>query len=127
MHRLLARQIRKASEQSPDGQLCVEKMLELVGKYYDEVDRERRLNDRSMKLMSEELTELYQRNLERTESRFRSIMQNVTDCVITLDKAGVIRTFNAAAEQTFGFRAEEVIDKSISLLIPAAAKAGVTN
>ncbi|NNF52550.1 MAG: PAS domain S-box protein [Gammaproteobacteria bacterium] len=120
MHRLLARQIRKATENAPDGQLCIEKILELVGAYYDEVDRERRMTDRSIQLMSEELTELHRRNLEQTESRFRSIMQNVTDCIITLDENGSIRTFNATAESTFGYGAREVIGKKISLLIPAA-------
>ena len=124
MHRLLARQIRKATEKSPDGQLCIEKILELVGAYYDEVDRERRITDRSIHLMSEELTELHRRSLEQTESRFRSIMQNVTDCIITLDENGSIRTFNATAEATFGFNAREIIGKNISLLLPEARESG---
>ncbi len=127
MHRLLARQIRKATEKSPDGQLCIERILELVGAYYEEVDRERRMTDRSIQLMSEELNEMHRRNLEQTESRFRTIMQNVTDCIITLDESGSIRTFNAMAETNFGYQSNEVIGKNLSLLIPAAAEDGAIN
>lgn len=127
MHRLLARQIRKATEKSPDGQLCIEKILELVGAYYEEVDRERRMTDRSIRLMSEELTEMHKRSLEQTESRFRSIMQNVTDCIITLDESGCIRTFNSTAEEAFGYSAREVIGKNLSMLIPLSGETGAVN
>ncbi|NNF67964.1 MAG: PAS domain S-box protein, partial [Gammaproteobacteria bacterium] len=127
MHRLLARQIRKATEKSPDGQLCIEKVLELVGAYYEEVDRERRMTDRSIQLMSEELTEMHRRSLEQTESRFRSIMQNVTDCIITLDESGAVRTFNSMAESTFGYRAIDIIGKNLGVLIPAASEKGAVN
>ncbi len=127
MHRLLARQIRKATEKSPDGQLCIEKVLELVGEYYEEVDRERRMTDRSIQLMSEELTEMHRRSLEQTESRFRSIMQNVTDCIITLDETGAVRTFNSMAESTFGYRAADIIGKNLGVLIPAASEKGAVN
>lgn len=61
MHRLLRKQIGKASGQ--DGTLDVEKFLQLVDAYYDDQDRDRERTERSMSLMIEEI-EANTRDLE---------------------------------------------------------------
>lgn len=44
------------------------------------------------------------------------ILQNVHDAVISTDMAGVVRSWNAGAERTYGYDAGEAIGRHISLL-----------
>lgn len=49
---------------------------------------------------------------------FKHIIENVADCVITIDSVGAIRSFNPAAERLFGYSAAEVINSNVKLLMP---------
>ncbi|MDH3281800.1 MAG: PAS domain S-box protein [Gammaproteobacteria bacterium] len=48
----------------------------------------------------------------------RAILQTAVEGIITIDTMGVIQCFNAAAEQMFGYRAEELIGVNIAVLMP---------
>jgi diguanylate cyclase (GGDEF)-like protein len=61
VHKLLARQIAKATNEA--GSIDLEKLFALVADAYADLDRDRRRTDRSMSLMIEEL-DAVQRNLE---------------------------------------------------------------
>jgi two-component system, LuxR family, sensor kinase FixL len=52
------------------------------------------------------------------EARFQAILDNAHDAIIAIDAQGRIETFNKAAERIFGYRAEEVIARNVSLLMP---------
>ena len=62
MHRLVAKQIAKATDAT--GAVDLNKLAVLVGSAYDEFDRDRRRTDRSMSLMIEEIDAI-NRNLEQ--------------------------------------------------------------
>ncbi|MEI6556960.1 MAG: PAS domain S-box protein [Rhodospirillaceae bacterium] len=51
-------------------------------------------------------------------NRMHAILSSMFDAVITADEHGVIETFNDAAERLFGWRAYEVIGRSLSVLMP---------
>ncbi|MDH5447273.1 MAG: EAL domain-containing protein [Gammaproteobacteria bacterium] len=53
-----------------------------------------------------------------SDQRVRAIMDNVTDGIITIDEAGVVESYNAAAEKLFQFPANEVIGRNIKMLMP---------
>ncbi|MBV6431555.1 MAG: Adaptive-response sensory-kinase SasA [Bryobacteraceae bacterium] len=55
------------------------------------------------------------------ETRLRRIEEGSPDPMFTIDEQGCILSFNAAAEQTFGYRAKEIIGRSAGILIPAAS------
>lgn len=55
--------------------------------------------------------------LENSETRQRTILETIADAIITTDDKGIITSFNPAAESIFGYTAEEVIGKNVSLLI----------
>jgi two-component system sensor kinase FixL len=49
----------------------------------------------------------------------RSILDTVPDGVVVIDRDGLMTSFNPAAERMFGWRAEEVLGRNVSLLMPA--------
>jgi PAS domain S-box-containing protein len=54
-----------------------------------------------------------------TEERLRAILQTAVEGIVTIDEQGIIESMNPAAEKTFGFKAEEVIGKNVSALMPS--------
>ena len=53
-----------------------------------------------------------------SEALLRAIIDNVIDGVITIDDAGIIESFNPAAESMFGHAADEVIGENVTMLMP---------
>jgi PAS domain S-box-containing protein len=51
------------------------------------------------------------------EARHAAILESSLDCIITIDDRGRVLEFNSAAEETFGFRAEEAIGREMAELI----------
>ena len=47
-----------------------------------------------------------------------AIFQNAVEGIISIDRKGIIRSFNPAAARLFGYTAEEVIGNNISMLMP---------
>ncbi len=64
------------------------------------------------------LEELYRQGAENSRAAMGAVVDNVLDGVITIDEHDRIQSFNAACESIFGYTAEEVNGKSISLLMP---------
>jgi PAS domain S-box-containing protein len=59
------------------------------------------------------------RMAERDALQLASIVESSDDAIVSKDLAGVIQTWNAAAERLFGYTAEEAVGRSITMLIPA--------
>lgn len=54
-----------------------------------------------------------------SESFLTSLVNAAADGIITIDDAGIVGTFNPAAEKLFGYTAAEVIGQNVSMLMPA--------
>jgi PAS domain S-box-containing protein len=57
-------------------------------------------------------------SLRESEARARAVLETTVDGVITISTAGIIESFNDAAERIFGYRADEVIGKNVNVLMP---------
>jgi two-component system sensor kinase FixL len=57
--------------------------------------------------------------LQRREALLRSILETVPDALIVIDARGLIQSFSTAAERLFGYAADEVIGRNVSLLMPS--------
>lgn len=69
-------------------------------------------------IRSEQDTRRAVARISDSEARTRAILQSVDDGIVTADSQGCIESFNPAAERIFGYKAEEVLGKSVSLLMP---------
>ncbi|MBI4383925.1 MAG: PAS domain S-box protein [Nitrospinae bacterium] len=56
--------------------------------------------------------------LEEKDAHIAALVNNVADPIVGMDTKGIIRSFNLAAEKTFGFSAVEAVGKSVALLMP---------
>jgi two-component system sensor kinase FixL len=55
-----------------------------------------------------------------SEARWRSIIDSAVDGIIVIDSRGIVESFNTAAERLFGYRASEVVGRSVNMLMPRA-------
>jgi PAS domain S-box-containing protein len=55
---------------------------------------------------------------ERAASHLAAVVESSDDAILSIDLKGIIGTFNQAAKQLFGYTAEEVIGKPVTMLIP---------
>jgi PAS domain S-box-containing protein len=53
------------------------------------------------------------------QERLRSILNTVTDGIITIDEHGIMQTANSATEHLFGYTAAEMIGQNVSMLMPS--------
>jgi PAS domain S-box-containing protein len=56
--------------------------------------------------------------LRSSEARFRSVVESVPNVILIVDESGVITFANAHAEEVFGYKREEVVGKSVDILLP---------
>ncbi|MBI4384496.1 MAG: PAS domain S-box protein [Nitrospinae bacterium] len=61
-------------------------------------------------------------DLDASETRLASIMNNVAEGIVTIDERGIVESVNPAMERIFGYQAEELLGKSVNLLMPEPYK-----
>ncbi|MBL6751324.1 MAG: PAS domain S-box protein [Nevskia sp.] len=55
---------------------------------------------------------------------YRSLVEQAPDAMIYADRDGAIRIWNGAAEAVFGYAAEEVLGRSLDMIIPERFRRG---
>ncbi len=123
MHRLIAKQIAKAT--NAEGNVDVDKLVALVDAAYEEFDRDRRRSDRSMSLMIEEVdavnrnleqlvakrsSELQarERDLQAQNIRFDIAINNMTQGLLLFDASGRLIVCNQRYIAMYGLSADAV-------------------
>ncbi|WP_148207469.1 PAS domain S-box protein [Paramagnetospirillum magneticum] len=118
LHRLLQRQLARASRGTADGAPDYGALLALISDSYEEHDKERRLSDRSTRLMEEELRAANQESRRQAKAHLQAILNTVGEGIVIADPNGAIVSVNPALLSIFGYERDEVIGKNIDLLIP---------
>ncbi|MGH8094931.1 MAG: PAS domain S-box protein [Chthoniobacterales bacterium] len=60
----------------------------------------------------------FESELRDIAARLRGIVETAVDGIITIDHRGIVETINPAAERIFGYAANEVIGRNVSMLMP---------
>ncbi|HEV2680635.1 MAG TPA: PAS domain S-box protein [Rhodanobacter sp.] len=58
-------------------------------------------------------------NVRRTAKLLQAMVDSVSDAIVTVDIHGLIKSFSVSASEMFGYRAEEVIGKPVTMLLPS--------
>lgn len=61
--------------------------------------------------------------IQGSASRLQTVLNHVVDGIITIEKVGTVQSFNPAAENIFGYTANEVIGNNIKMLMPSPYQA----
>ncbi|QDT91664.1 PAS domain S-box protein [Gimesia algae] len=60
--------------------------------------------------------------LRQTQAQLNAIVEAAIEAVITINRRGMIQSFNPAAEKMFGYSTREIIGQNISLLTPLSVR-----
>lgn len=63
-----------------------------------------------------------QEKLIHTERFLASVVQYCAEAIVGLDENGIVQSWNVGAEQMFGYKPDEIIGKSIEIIIPEELK-----
>lgn len=56
---------------------------------------------------------------DRTRAHFVAIVESADDAIVSKDLNGIVQSWNRGAQRLFGYDPEEIVGKSITLLIPS--------
>jgi PAS domain S-box-containing protein len=56
--------------------------------------------------------------LSDSNARFSAIFNGIADAVVTIDAHGIIENINPAGERIFGYSADEIVGRNVSMLMP---------
>jgi diguanylate cyclase (GGDEF)-like protein/PAS domain S-box-containing protein len=65
--------------------------------------------------------------LQDSEKRMRSVLDNVSDGLATIDHAGIIESANPAVVKLFGYEEQELVGQPAEILIATTHRSGFTN
>jgi two-component system cell cycle sensor histidine kinase/response regulator CckA len=63
-----------------------------------------------------------QEQLERSERRYRELIENATDLIVTVDLDGRLTSVNAAFERALGYTRDELLGRPIVELVPPGSR-----
>jgi len=129
LHRLLKRQIKRAWGQDfnfdelPDSyKRGLEHFFSFIEDSYSEFDREKRLLENTVKVNSEELTELNRKIQVENELRLKGLMEQAPYGFIIIDFGGKIVEVNQFASTLLKFDREELLSLDIKALFTPLEK-----
>lgn len=80
----------------------------------DELEEKILQVNRDLEMHVEERTH----ELSSKKEVLRSILETAADAIITISEDREIQSFNSAAEKMFGYKAKDVLDKNVNVLMP---------
>jgi PAS domain S-box-containing protein len=60
--------------------------------------------------------------LQESEKRFRSLVENLVDGIVLVDRQGKVRLLNKSAQEMFGYARDELDGESVDVLLPESVR-----
>jgi len=124
LHPLLQTQLRELRARVTGSRVSAHELLDMLSRYYDTVDDERRAIVRSMQLMSDEARSLGVEIAEQGAAQLQVILDHIKDVVITANAEGIIDRANPMTERVFAYPVAELLGLRIDALVPGIAVDG---
>ncbi len=103
---------------SPDGNTMHQRVMIKPFGHNDEFRRcTIRIEDVTETFIREQYLKQKRKEAESDRAYLDAIMQGTAEGFVTIDSAGIIETFNPAAEAMFGYSSREVIGKNVAILM----------
>lgn len=74
-------------------------------------------SDRRRTDVIQKLVKIRTQDLKDSETKNRTVIENIAEGIVTIDTKGRIESFNPAAEEMFGYTAEEALGNSVNFLL----------
>ena len=87
----------------------------------DQLDEKRLEAEAALRRSNEELEQhVEQRSMElrKASEAFRAVVQTAQDAIVSADQRGCITFWNSSAQKVFGYASDEVVGKSLELIMP---------
>ena len=62
------------------------------------------------------------KNTQETSNYLNTVVDNSLNAIITINKFGIVNSYNKAAQKLFGYEPNEVLGKNVSILVPSPHK-----
>lgn len=63
-----------------------------------------------------------EKTLSESEEKYRLVVESANEAIVTADSNGYITSWNNGAQKIFGYRKEEILGKSVEILVPEEYK-----
>ncbi|TCI03737.1 EAL domain-containing protein [Corallincola luteus] len=120
MHRLLARQLKRANIDLTELPEQIQQLLVTVEQAYEQNDEDRALVERSLELMSAELVE-QNAQLSSRVATLNITLDAIQDAVIVVDRQGNYLAYNQPATHLFGIVAKDPSQQNEVVLLDTLA------
>jgi len=117
MHRLLERQLQRHLGKDYQLDEKLKSLLDIVDKYYTEVDKEQRLLQNALSMNAAELNEVNERLRTQNTEMTHILLNTLSDGVYATDLHGCVTFMNAAAEKMLGWQESELIGRPMQEVV----------